>query len=152
MAIAPRIGSKSSGTISAFVTCTSPGKREVMARGSLSTGISREVVNAATPRLEIRATTTQTSVEAGDDITYEIEVLNTGGVLLTGVVVTDANAPDCARTIGNLAIGARSLYTCTLTTTAVSSEGKSSPEPRSIGTEAPETVPTVTLYWTPPAQ
>jgi uncharacterized repeat protein (TIGR01451 family) len=82
-----------------------------------SNQVDVEVVNAATPRLEIKAITTQTSVEAGDDIVYEVEVLNTGGVVLTGVTVTDANAPGCARTIGNLAVGARSLYTCTLTTT-----------------------------------
>jgi uncharacterized repeat protein (TIGR01451 family) len=82
-----------------------------------SNQVDVEVVNAATPRLEIRASSTQTSVEAGDVITYEIEVTNSGGVPLTGVTVTDANAPACARTIGSLAVGARSLYTCTLTTT-----------------------------------
>ncbi len=89
-----------------------------LAGPAASNDVDVEVVNAATPRLEIRKSTTQTSVEVGADITYEIEVTNTGGVLLTGVAVTDPNAPDCARTIGNLAIGARTVYACTLAATA----------------------------------
>ncbi|HYF47424.1 MAG TPA: Ig-like domain-containing protein, partial [Acidimicrobiales bacterium] len=83
-----------------------------------SNQVDVQVVNAATPRLEIRKSTTQTSVEVGSDITYEIEVLNSGGIPLTGVAVSDPNAPDCERTIGNLAAGARSVYSCSLTATA----------------------------------
>ena len=89
-----------------------------LAGPAASNQVDVEVVNAATPRLEIRKSTTQTSVEVGADITYEIEVTNSGGVLLTGVVVTDPNAPDCARTVGNLAVGARTVISCTLTATA----------------------------------
>jgi uncharacterized repeat protein (TIGR01451 family) len=88
-----------------------------LAAPAASNEVAVEVVNAATPRLEIHASTTQTSVEVGSDITYEIEVVNSGGVVLHNVTVADANAPDCVRTIGTLAIGARSLYTCTLTAT-----------------------------------
>ncbi len=45
-------------------------------------------------------------------------VTNTGDVDLTGVTVADALAPGCDTTIGVLAVGASSTYTCALTVTA----------------------------------
>ena len=82
-----------------------------------SNEVEVEVEAAATPRLEIHKSSTQTQVEAGGTIAYEVEVTNSGGVPLTGVAVTDPNAPDCARTVGNLAIGATVVHGCTLATT-----------------------------------
>ncbi|MFN2199222.1 MAG: hypothetical protein ACK2UW_24100, partial [Anaerolineales bacterium] len=53
-------------------------------------------------------------IVSGSDVTYEIVVTNTGEVDLTGVEVTDAEAPGCANTIGDLAAGASVTYNCTV--------------------------------------
>ncbi len=56
---------------------------------------------------------TQTVVE-GKTATFSITVTNDGDVDLTNVVVTDILAPNCNKTIGNLAIGEEHTYTCTI--------------------------------------
>ena len=73
-------------------------------------------VTARTPALTIAKSADQTTVVAGDDIDYHLTVTNTGNVDLTGVTVTDADAPDCAETTGSLAIGAHTTIACTYTT------------------------------------
>src|SRR5205823_3144887 len=45
--------------------------------------------------------------------TFTITVTNTGDVALTDVTVTDALSPNCNKTIGTLAAGASTSYTCT---------------------------------------
>ncbi|MCE7005222.1 DUF11 domain-containing protein [Kibdelosporangium philippinense] len=57
--------------------------------------------------------TTAGPYKPGDTVTFSVSVRNTGDVLLTEVAVTDAIAPDCARTIGELKDKAE--YTCTMT-------------------------------------
>jgi uncharacterized repeat protein (TIGR01451 family) len=54
-------------------------------------------------------------VAPGGDATFRITVANAGVEALSGVVVGDALAPNCARTIGELAGGATATYTCTMT-------------------------------------
>ncbi len=54
------------------------------------------------------------TVKKGKPVTFTIKVTNTGEVALHNVRVTDAAAPSCARTIGNLAPGASVQYHCTL--------------------------------------
>ena len=71
------------------------------------------------PGLSITKAVDQTTVTAGNDIDYHLTVTNTGNVDLTGVVVTDANAPDCATNIGALDAGAPPVVIdCTYTTDA----------------------------------
>lgn len=51
---------------------------------------------------------------AGTPVTYRITVGNTGDTTLTGVIVADPQVPACARTVGTLAAGASTTYTCTV--------------------------------------
>jgi uncharacterized repeat protein (TIGR01451 family) len=53
------------------------------------------------------------TVAVGKTATFKITVTNTGDVALTNVTVTDALSPNCNRTIGTLAPGASTSYTCT---------------------------------------
>ncbi|MEL7207661.1 MAG: S-layer homology domain-containing protein, partial [Actinomycetota bacterium] len=85
----------------------------VLAIGPTAPGASA----GAAGDLRITKAVDQLGVEAGEPLTYEIEVLNTGDDDLTGVTVTDAAAPDCDRAVGDLAAGAFERYTCSYTTT-----------------------------------
>lgn len=51
----------------------------------------------------------------GADVTFEIEVTNTGDEDLSDVEVSDPLVPDCDRNIGDLAAGASTSYICTAT-------------------------------------
>ena len=53
------------------------------------------------------------SVTSGSDVDFTIVVTNTGGLNLSNIVVSDDLTPNCARTIGDLAIGESTEYTCT---------------------------------------
>ena len=53
------------------------------------------------------------TVTVGKTASFKITVTNTGDVPLTNVTVTDALSPNCNRTIGTLAAGASTSYTCT---------------------------------------
>ena len=66
----------------------------------------------AHPAVEIAKTPDSQIVEEGKFATFTISVKNTGNVPLTDVSVADALSPDCAKSIGALAIGATSTYTC----------------------------------------
>ena len=78
----------------------------------------RALVNQVCARsVEITKVVDQTVVTAPTLVTYTIRVTNTGDVVLNNVTVADGIAPACARTIGNLAIGASTQYTCTATIT-----------------------------------
>ena len=64
------------------------------------------------PGIVIDKTAVTPVVDAGGTAEFEITVTNTGSVALTGVVVTDAQAPGCGRVIGELAVGASVSYRC----------------------------------------
>lgn len=53
------------------------------------------------------------------DVTFEIVVTNTGNAPLSNVEVGDTLVPACAKTIGDLAPGASTSYTCTATNVIV---------------------------------
>jgi uncharacterized repeat protein (TIGR01451 family) len=54
------------------------------------------------------------AVDSGGTATFTLTVTNTGTVDLTSVTVTDPLSANCAKTIGALAAGQSSTYTCTL--------------------------------------
>jgi len=67
------------------------------------------------PAIDVQKTPDTQTVVSGATVTFTITVKNTGDVTLTNVHVTDAQAPDCARSnLGTLNAGASTSYTCTL--------------------------------------
>ena len=70
-------------------------------------------VDVITPAIDLEKTPDTQSVLSGDDATFTITVTNTGDVGLSNVVVTDPLTASCDLTIGSLAAGATSTYTCT---------------------------------------
>lgn len=67
------------------------------------------------PSVAITKTVDTQVVVSGTPVTYTIRVTNMGDVALNTVAVADAIAPNCATTIGNLAVGTFNQYTCTAT-------------------------------------
>jgi copper(I)-binding protein len=57
-------------------------------------------------------------VQNGNQADFTIVVTNTGNTALTGVEVTDAQAPDCAQTLPDLGVGESTSYACSVTATA----------------------------------
>ncbi|MDJ0665410.1 MAG: SdrD B-like domain-containing protein [Acidimicrobiia bacterium] len=73
------------------------------------------IVDVIAPDIQIEKTPDLQYVVTGDDVTFTITVTNTGDVDLAGVAVTDALAPACDATIGDLAAGVSTSYDCTVT-------------------------------------
>ena len=71
-------------------------------------------VNVLLPSIGIDKSTSTPQVVVGGTATFTITVTNTGTAPLTGVVVSDPQAPDCDRAIGDLGPGSTSSYSCTL--------------------------------------
>ena len=69
------------------------------------------------PSVAITKTVNKPVVLSGTLVTYTIRVTNTGDVALNTVAVADAIAPNCAKPVGSLGVGAFSEYTCTATIT-----------------------------------
>ncbi len=77
------------------------------------------VVDIVDPRIAIAKTPDLQYVGAGTVVTFTIYVTNTGDVRLNNVSVSDAQAPNCAKSnLGFLLPGASVNYTCTMTPTA----------------------------------
>ena len=66
------------------------------------------------PSLTIDKSPDIQTVTSGQTATFTITVSNDGNVTLTGVTVSDPEAPNCDRDIGNMAPGDSVTYTCTL--------------------------------------
>ncbi len=71
-------------------------------------------VTVITPAVEIAKSPDLQQVLAGATATFDITVTNQGDVPLTGIVVTDPLAPDCDRTLADLAAFESTAYSCTL--------------------------------------
>jgi uncharacterized repeat protein (TIGR01451 family) len=72
------------------------------------------------PAISITKNPKSQAIDSGGTATFTITVTNTGTTALTGVVVTDAQAPGCAKAIGTLTAGQSSTYTCSLATVTAS--------------------------------
>jgi uncharacterized repeat protein (TIGR01451 family) len=71
------------------------------------------VAPATHPAIAIVKNPKSQTVTRGGTATFTITVTNTGDVALTSVTVSDPLSPNCNRTIGTLAPGASTSYTCT---------------------------------------
>lgn len=69
------------------------------------------------PAVHFTKAAVQTSVLAGAVIDYTLTIANTGDVPLTGMVITDLAAPDCAGAVPDLDVGAETAVECSYTTT-----------------------------------
>ena len=70
------------------------------------------VVGLAHPQIAIVKDPKSQTIATGGTATFTITVTNTGNVTLTNVHVTDARSPGCNKTIGTMAPGATTSYTC----------------------------------------
>ncbi|MBN6035371.1 DUF11 domain-containing protein [Amycolatopsis sp. 195334CR] len=70
-------------------------------------------VPIAAPAIDVRKSADPAVIHAGEQVTWTITVTNTGGNALDPVVVTDDTTPACGRTLGALAPGASTEFTCT---------------------------------------
>lgn len=108
--------------------------------------ITKQIDNDGTPA-------ETSAIKEGDPVTWLISVENTGETDLSGVAVLDDLAPECARTVGDMAIGAVENYECvvpagyTTSTTNTASVTGTAPEglepPSSEDTASVEIIPLV---------
>lgn len=95
-------------TNTATVTGTAPGNITV-------TDSDTAFVDVVTPAIDIAKTPDNQTIVTGQTATFSIAVTNTGNVALQNVVVGDALAPDCNRTLGVLNPSQNQTYTCSET-------------------------------------
>ena len=101
------------------------------------------------PELSVATTADETTVTAGGAVHLHVTATNTGDVPLTGVVITDANAPGCAGSPGNLAVGAQVTLNCTVTTSAATVPTFSNTAAADSNETAPVTSNTVSVSVNP---
>ena len=75
-------------------------------------------VDVIAPAIDITKSVDKADVAPGTAVTYTIVVTNTGDSALTSVKVADPITPACDKTIGELAAGASTTYTCVATVNA----------------------------------
>lgn len=75
------------------------------ANGSVTTDV-------AIPSLKVTVTPDKTEAALGDTVTYTVTVTNDGTADLDNVTVSDSVLAGCGKTIGALAAGASTTYTC----------------------------------------
>ena len=112
------IGATESYTCTAFgvpadFTNTASVSADHAAGGSVTDSDTADV-DVIDPAIEIQKTPDTQQILAGGTADFTITVTNTGDVALTNATVTDTLAPDCDATLGGLAVGASTSYTCSL--------------------------------------
>ncbi len=81
--------------------------------GDTVTASDDALVDVVNPGVDIQKTPDLQQVVTGGDAVFTITVRNTGDQDLTGLVVSDPNAPACDSGPFDLAVGASTSYTCT---------------------------------------
>lgn len=84
-------------------------------QGDALSGSATAPVTVLNPAVFITKTTDKVAYRSGQTVTYTITVNNIGDAALSSVAVTDPTTASCAKTIGALAVGATTSYTCTAT-------------------------------------
>ena len=82
--------------------------------GDLAIATDTAQVVVIRPGIMIAKMPDSQTVLTGADVTFQIAITNTGDVTLTNVTVSDPLAPACDRSIGTLAAGASTSYSCTV--------------------------------------
>lgn len=78
------------------------------------------------PALRVYQTVDRTHVFAGERIRYRLEITNISRIPVTGVRLLDPHAPDCARVVGDIAVGANTVVVeCEYVTTDIDVGGYS---------------------------
>jgi uncharacterized repeat protein (TIGR01451 family) len=128
-ALAPNCANASVGTLAAGASttysCTLANVTSSLTNSATATGTtplngtvtSTDTADVAVihPSIKITKDTSTPTITVGQTATFSIKVENTGDVTLTNVNVTDALAPNCANaSVGTLAAGASTTYSCTL--------------------------------------
>jgi len=103
--------------LSVTVTPTTAGAVKVDVVGPC--GLTPSVtIPVAEPSISVSKSPDVQGVPVGGDATFTVTVVNTGGITLTEIAVSDAIAPNCNRTAGDIADlgpGDQDAYTCALT-------------------------------------
>lgn len=111
LAVGASVGIDCTATVSAGFTNTATVTGDDGNGGTVTASDSAAV---AVPALTVSKTADDPVIGAGGTAAYTIVVHNAGEVALAPVVVTDAAAPDCDRTIASLAAGASQTYHCSV--------------------------------------
>ncbi|MEM7131453.1 MAG: hypothetical protein AAF702_34380 [Chloroflexota bacterium] len=117
------IGTMVSGGITTY-DCPAGSVEESFVNTAFVTGLSpfqttvsdQDDAQVFVAAIEINKTPDLQSVRSGSDVTFTIQVTNTGDVPLDNVTVTDIQTPSCDRNLGTLDVGQASTpYTCVAT-------------------------------------
>ncbi len=81
--------------------------------GNVVTDSDDAAVNVLAPQIGIEKTPDFQTIPFNGTASFTIQVTNVGDLDLTNVVVTDAEAPDCDASLGDLAVGESAGYECT---------------------------------------
>jgi uncharacterized repeat protein (TIGR01451 family) len=104
------------GAITVALTPASAGVATVTLTGPCGL-VQQIVVPVATPAIQIEKSPDLQVVTGGSAAQFSVTVTNSGDITLTQVAVTDALAPNCARTLPDIGPKLTQTYTCTLVVT-----------------------------------
>ncbi len=103
-------------------TCTAPGATEDFTNvavvsgedsiGNVVTDQDDAFVDVLAPQITVEKTPDSQTIPFNGTAGFTIEVTNSGDFDLSNVAVTDAQAPDCDASIGDLAVGQSASYDC----------------------------------------